>query len=319
MTTEISRMPASTKKGRVSLFFKDIWKNKVLYLLFLPVLIYYIVFKYIPMYGVIIAFKNYNIYDGIAQSPWVGWKNFEQFFNSIYFFRLLRNTLAINFLDILIGFPAPIIFALMLNEITSKFFKRTIQTISYIPHFISIVVVVSMVVNFLSLNTGIVNNIISLFGGHRTYFLTEPKYFWGIFTTMNIWKGLGWGAIIYIASLTSIDISLYEAAVIDGAGRWKQTLNITIPGILPTIIIMFLLRIGHLLEVGYESIILMYNSKLYPTADVFSTYIYRTGLASSDPNYSLATAIGLFQSGIGLILVVLCNKLSKKYSEQALW
>lgn len=318
MKTAVS-ISAGLRESRWKKTMHEIWRDRVLYFLFLPVMVYYIVFRYAPMYGVVIAFKNFNVYDGIAGSPWVGWANFTQFFKSVYFTRLLKNTLGINLLDILIGFPAPIFFALMLNEIRNVMFKRTIQTISYLPHFISTVVVVGMVVNFLSLSTGIVNNIIEACGGQRVYFLTEPNYFWGIYTTMNVWKGIGWGAIIYIAALAGIDPTLYEAAIIDGAGRWKQTIHVTLPGISTTIVTMFILKIGHLLEVGYESIILMYNPKLYPAADVFSTYIYRVGLASSDPNYSLATAIGLFQSLIGLVLVVIANRLSKKYSEAALW
>lgn len=300
---------------------KDTWKsvkrNKYLYILFMPVLIHYILFKYLPMYGVIIAFKNYNLFKGISESPWVGLRYFEQFLDSVYFWRLIRNTLAINFYDILLGFPAPIILALLLNEVTKNSFKRVVQTISYLPHFISAVVIVSMTVNFLNPTTGLINNIIASLGFPRVEFLSDHRYFWGVFTAMNIWKNIGYGSIIYLAALSGIDTELYEAAIVDGAGRWRQTISITLPSIAPTIIIMFLLRIGHLLEVGYESIILMYSPKIYETADVISTYVYRRGLVDGD--YSFAAAVGLFQSVIGLALVVISNKLSKKYSETSLW
>lgn len=306
---------------RQGLRSQDIWKsimrNRYLYLMFLPVFIYYVVFKYIPMFGVVIAFKDYNLFRGIQESPWVGFRYFMQFFESVYFGRLLRNTLMINLYDIVFGFPAPIILALLLNEVNVKFFKRTIQTISYLPHFISTVIIVSMVVNFLSPSTGLINNIIESLGGHRIFFLSEAKYFWTIFTSMNIWKGIGWGSIIYLASMSGIDPTLYEAAIVDGAGRWRQTWSITLPSISPTIIILFILKIGNLLEVGYESIILMYNPRIYETADVISSYVYRRGLIDAD--YSFATAVGLFQSLIALVLIFAANKLSQKYSDTSLW
>ena len=319
--TELTKKAASKSAFRQVL--KDIWMDKSLYLMFLPVIIYYLVFRFWPMYGVIIAFKKYNIYDGISKSPWVGLANVRQFFSSAYAWRLVRNTLYISLYDIVFGFTAPIIFALLLNEVRSVKFKRTIQTISYLPHFISTVVVVSMLVNFLSLNNGIINNIIELCGGKRIYFMTDPSYFRGLYTAMNVWKGVGWGAIIYIAALSGIDPTLYEAATIDGASRFGRIWHVTIPGIMTTIITMLLLKIGHLLDVGYESIILMYNEKLYETADIISTYVYRTGILGNGgltrPNYSLATAVGLFQSAIGMILVVFANKASKKFTESALW
>jgi putative aldouronate transport system permease protein len=296
--------------------WKDIKKNKYLYILFFPVLVYYIIFRYAPMYGIVIAFKDYNIFQGIMESPWAGFRYFRQFFSSIYFWRLLRNTLAINLYDIIFGFPAPIILALLLNEVKNKMFKNVVQTVSYLPHFVSSVVVVSMVVNFLS-STGLINNMLSGLGLARMEFLGQPKYFWGIYTTMNIWKGVGYGSIIYLAALSGIDQELYEAAYVDGAGHLRQMWNITLPGIAPTITIMFLLKIGHMLDVGYESIILMYNSRIYETADVISTYVYRRGLIDAD--YSFATAVGLFQSVIGLILIILSNKLSRKLSETSLW
>ncbi len=298
---------------------KQIKKNMWLYVMFAPVLLYYIAFKYLPLAGIQIAFKDYTIYQTVAESEWIGFKFFEQFFSSVYFWRLLRNTLMINFYDIVFGFPAPIILALLLNEVTSSVFKRTIQTISYLPHFISTVIICSMVVSFLSLNTGMINNLLANFGVERKSYLLESKYFWTIFTAMNIWKGVGWAAIIYISALTGIDPSLYEAAMVDGAGKIKQLIHITIPGILPTIAIMFILRMGNMMDVASEPILLLYNSQTYETADVFSTYIYRRGLLNAD--YSFATAVGLFQSVIGFILIVSTNKLSKilSNSETSLW
>jgi putative aldouronate transport system permease protein len=308
---------SKVNKTKTEKLLKEIMKNKYLYILLAPVFIHYVIFRYVPMYGIIIAFKNYNIFKGIFASPWVGLGNFQQFFSSVYILRLLRNTLAINFYDIIFGFPAPIILALLLNEVRNKYFKKTIQTITYLPHFVSTVIIVSMVVNFLSPSAGLINNILASLGFERVNYLMEAKYFWTIFTTMNIWKSVGFGSILYLAALTGINQELYEAAIVDGAGRWRQTWNITIPGIAPTIIIMFILRIGHLLDVGYESIILMYNSQTYATADVISTYVYRRGLTEAD--YSFATAVGLFQSIIGLILIFASNSLSKKYSETSLW
>ena len=300
---------------------RDIWKSKFLYILFLPVLAYYIIFRYWPMYGLVIAFQRYNIFDGIAGSPWVGLQNFRDFFGSIFFTRLLRNTIVINLFDLAFVFTMPIIFALLMNELNGIKFKRVVQTISYLPHFISTVVVVSMVMNFLALEHGLINNIRYFFGVERIHFLVEPSYFWGIFTTMNVWQSMGFGAIIYMAALTGIDTTLYEAAHIDGAGRLKQAWHITLPGLRNIIILMLVLRLGSFLSVGFESIVLMYNSQLWATADVFGTYIYRIGLegAGGQPNYSLATAAGMFQSVIGLILIVTANLIARRYSDVVIW
>lgn len=289
-----------------------------LYLMFLPVILYYVVFRYLPMIGsLVIGVTDYNIYKGILGSTFVGIENFKEFLHNIYFWRLIRNTLAINFLNLIFAFPAPILFALLLNEITVKPLKRVVQTISYLPHFISTVIIASMLITFLSPGTGLINNIIASFGGERTAFLLKAEYFWGVMTVEAIWKGLGWGAIIYLASLTGINPELYEAAIMDGAGRLKQVRHITLPGIAPTIIVMLLLRIGHLLEVGYELIILIYNPSIYSTADVISSYVYRRGILEA--SYSFSTAVGLFQSVIGLLLVVGANKLAKKFSETSIW
>lgn len=292
-------------------------KFRPLYIMLMPVLLYYAVFAYGPMFGLVIAFKDYNVFDGILGSPWVGLKHFRQFFGSMFAGRIIRNTLMISLYDLLFGFTAPIILALMFNEVANARFKKVAQTISYLPYFISTVVIVSMFVKFLSLDGGLINRILNLFGKESIYFLNEAPYFWGLYTGMNLWKGLGWGTIIYLSSLTAINPELYEASYVDGAGRWRQLWHITLPGITTTIVVLFILRLGGLLSVGYESIILMYNPTIYETADVISTYVYRRGLQNAD--YSFATAVGLFQSAIGFVLVVLTNRISRKVSDISIW
>ncbi|AEI42978.1 ABC transporter permease [Paenibacillus mucilaginosus] len=289
-----------------------------LYLIFLPVLIYYLIFRYMPIIGsVVLSFIDFNMFKGIADSPWVGLKHFLQFFDSIYFWRLLRNTLMINLLNLVFVFPMPILFALLMNEVRSKILKRSVQTISYLPHFVSTVIMASMAVTFLSPSIGFVNNFLPSFGGERIAFLQKPEYFWGIYTVLDIWKTMGWSAILYFAALTGINGELYEAAMVDGANRWKQMLNITLPGILPTIIIMLLLKIGHMLDIGYEVILLLYNPSTYETADVINTYVYRKGVIEA--SYSFSSAVGLFQSVIGLILIVAANRLARKYADSSMW
>ncbi len=286
--------------------------------MFLPVFVYYVVFRYIPLLGAfIISIKKYQPALGIVGSKWAGLEYFGQFINSVFFWRLIRNTLAINFFQLLLGFTAPIILALLLNEVGSARFKRLVQSVTYLPNFISSVVVVSIVVVFLSPSTGLVNSIISRLGADKVNFLTEPSYFWIIYTLMVIWQTTGYGAIIYLAALTGINPELYEASRIDGAGRWKQLWYITLPGISSTIVILLLMRLGNLLEVGYETIILLYNPSIYSTADVISTYVYRRGILNGD--YSFASAVGFFQSVIGLLLIITANKIAKKYSETSLW
>lgn len=308
------------KKNKHNNYFselkKDILRDKYLYILIIPCLLFYFFFAYKPLYGLQIAFKDYSLFKGIEASPWVGLDNFITFFKSPYVFRLIKNTLLINLYGLVIGFPIPIILALLFNEVRNKKFKRTAQTISYLPHFVSTVIVAGLVVNFLA-PSGLINNIIAALGGNRTYFLTQPEYFRGIFTGMNVWKESGFGAVIYIAALASIDPQLYEAAVVDGANRWKQTLHVTIPGILPTITIMLILRIGKMLSVGFESVLLLQQPATYETSDVISTYVYR--LAIEKGTYDVAAAVDLFNAIIALILVFAANKISKKFSETSLW
>ncbi|WP_246240713.1 ABC transporter permease [Anaerocolumna sedimenticola] len=288
------------------------------YIMFLPVLIYYVVFRYVPLiFAFIISVEKYKPAKGILHSKFIGLEYYRQFISSPFFLRLIRNTLGINFLQLTIGFVAPIILALLLNEVGRTRYKKAVQTVTYLPNFISSVVVVGMVVTFLSPSTGLVNNILAAFGMERVNFLTEPGYFWIIYTLMTIWQMAGYSAIIYLASLTGISSDMYEAARIDGAGRWKQLWYVTLPGISSTIILMFLMKIGGILDVGYETIVLMYNPSTYSTADVIGTYVYRRGILNGE--YSFSSAVGFFQSVIGLLLVVFANKIAKKYSEASLW
>lgn len=298
-------------------FGKYLRNNYSLYLMLTPMLLFFIIFMYKPMPGLVIAFKDFSPFKGIWDSPWVGFDHFIEFFTGPYSFRVIRNTLVISLTSLAFGFPAPIILALLLNELHSPKFRKAVQTISYIPHFISVVVICGLVVNFLSPSSGIVNSLIRLFGGEPIYFLSKPEWFVPVYTIMNIWKSTGYGAIIYISALTSIPEDLYEAARVDGAGRWKQLLFVTLPSLLPTIMVMLLISLGNILNVGYESIILLYNPAIYDSADVISTYIYRTGL--SEGRYDYATAIGLVNSVVAFALVISANKLSNKLTQTGLW
>ncbi|ANE48982.1 sugar ABC transporter permease [Paenibacillus swuensis] len=292
-------------------------KDKTLYLMLIPFIAFYVLFAYKPMYGLLMAFQDYSIFKGISGSEWIGLENFKTFLESEAFIRCLRNTLLINGYSLIFAFPVPIILALMLNELKNQTFKKTVQTMTYMPHFISTVVIVGIVTQFLAPSNGLVNILLDKFGFEKIYFLVEADYFRSIFISMNVWKEAGFNAIIYIAALAGINQDLYEAARMDGANRFKQMIHVTLPGILPTIMIMFILKLGQLLEVGAESIILLYQPATYETADVISTYVYRVGL--QEGHHGLATAVGLFDSVIGLILVISANYLSKKYTQSSLW
>ena len=314
-----SRTVLRMGKKRAGFWYRlryDLKTRTVLYLMMIPVMVYFFIFCYGPMYGVIIAFKNYSPGRGILGSRWVGLQNFRMFFSDVYFVRIFRNTLLLNFYTLLFGFPAPIILALMLNEVRHNGFKRTVQTITYMPHFISVMVVCGMIIDFVSLN-GVINDVISAVGGTRVSMLTQAKYFRSIYVISGIWQEIGWGSIVYLAALTAIDSELYDAAMIDGANRWKQILHVTLPGIAPTIIIMFILRIGRMMNIGFEKILLLYNPGIYETADVISTYAYRKGLL--DFNYSYSTTVGLFNSVVNFILVMMTNTISRRVNQMSLW
>lgn len=309
----------SNESGYIMKCYKSFLRSRYLLLIFLPGFLFYIIFKYFPMYGVIIAFKDFDIYDGFLKSPWTshsGFGHFVKLFTNPEFYKLLRNTLVISLYGLIFGFPAPIILALSLNEVRNSLWKRTVQTISYLPHFISVVVICGMVVNFVSLN-GAVNQLLKVFGMEPIQFLAHPQYFRTIYIASGIWQGMGWGSIIYLAALAGIDTQLYESAVIDGANRWKQLIHITIPGIMPAIIITLILRIGDIMDVGFQKIILLYNPMIYETADVISSFVYRRGILDADFSYS--TAVNLFESIIGLILIYSANKIASKVSETSLW
>lgn len=295
---------------------KDFQKNKFVYLMALPGILFFIIFSYLPMGGLIIAFQDYKPKKGILSSPFVGFDNFIDFFSSVFFKRTVTNTLAISMLELLISFPVTIIFALLLNEVKNKKFKRTIQTVSYMPYFISMVVVAGIIIDFCS-TKGPVTQLVSLFTGKTQNLLSVPEYWRPIYIISGLWQGLGFGSIVYIAALSGINQELYEAAVIDGANRWKQTWHVTLPGISSTIIIMLILKIGSMMNVGYEKTILLYNPQIYETADIISSYVYRKGL--QEFNYGYSTAVSLFNYVINFILLIIANQLSKKYSESSLF
>ena len=295
---------------------KDFKRNKYKYLLFIPIIVYFIVFAYKPMYGIIIAFKNFRPNLGIMDSKWVGLDNFQRFFSDTFFLRILRNTFLISLFSILWGFPVPVIFALLLNEVGNRKFKKAIQTSSYLPHFISTVIVCSMISQF-SYSDGLFNNIIELLGGQRSVILQNPGNFRTIYVASGIWQEFGWSSIIYIAAIAGIDQEQYEAAIIDGAGRFAQVRYITIPGIMTTLVMLFILRMGGILSVGAEKTLLLYSPVTYSTADVISTYTYRKGLI--DGSFSYATAAGLFNSVINLIFLLATNFIAKKTSDVGLF
>ena len=295
---------------------RDMQKHWKVYLMAVPGLVMLILFAYLPMGGLLMAFENYKPKDGIFGSQWVGLKNFRDFFSSYYFGRTMKNTLWISALQLLIEFPVTIIFALLLNEIANKRFKRTIQTISYMPYFVSMVVMAGIIIDFCS-SRGAVTSIVQIFTGSNKNLLSVPGYWRAIYIISDLWQGLGYGSIIYIAALAGVDKELYEAASIDGANRWKQTIHITLPGISSTIIIMLILKIGSIMSVGYEKTILLYNPQIYETADIISSYVYRKGLAEF--NYSYSIAVSLFNSVINFALLVIANTCSRKFSETSLF
>ncbi|MBI2941577.1 MAG: sugar ABC transporter permease [Chloroflexi bacterium] len=312
----ISKGQAVPRSSLWRVLVRDVKRNRYIYLMLAPVVAYYLVFYYGPMYGAQIAFRDFNPAQGIWSSPWVGLANFQGFFNGFYFWRLVRNTLLINVLDVLLGFPAPIILALLLNEIRSNAFKRTVQTITYMPHFISLVVVVGFILDFLA-RDGLVNNLLGAFGVQPVPFMQRPEWFRFIYVGSGIWQNVGWGSIIYLAAMSNIDPTLYEAAMVDGAGRFRQLWHITLPGITSIIVILLILRLGAMMTVGYEKVILMYNPMTYETADVISTYVFRKGILET--NYSYSAAVGLFNSIINFGLLVIANSISRRINQASLW
>lgn len=295
---------------------KNLYQYRGIYGMLIPVLAFYIIFNYMPLQGLQIAFRNYRPGQGIWGSTWVGLENFRQFFSGPYFGRILRNTLILSAYTIIICFPAPILFALLMNELRIKWLKKTIQTVSYLPHFISLVVVCGIIKDFVS-STGLITQISVALGGEGGNMLMDPGKWRGIYIISELWQTIGWNSIIYLAALAGINQELYDAAAVDGAGRFRRIWSITLPSLTPTIVIMFIMRIGQFMSVGFDKVILLYNENIYETADIISSFVYRKGLIES--NYSYSMAVSLVNSLVNFALVVIVNKISAKVSETSLW
>lgn len=308
---------SSKKTGQKSLLTR-MYEMRAYYLMLLPFMAFIIIFKYVPMYGITLAFKEFRVRSGIMGSPWVGFKYFEQLFSALSFREVMANTLIISLLKLFLCFPVPIILALFINEIRNERAKKIFQTVSYLPHFISWVIAASFITDVLSL-TGPVNTIIEALGGTPIYFMADTEYFRGVLIVSNIWKNCGWGSIVYIAAITGVDQDLYEAAEIDGAKKLQKIWHITLPCIRPTILTLFILEVGKLLSAGFDQIYNLYSPAVYSVSDILDTYTYRQGILNQ--NYSYATAAGLFQNIVGFILIILTNLLVKKLSdgEEGLW
>ncbi|MDB5083606.1 MAG: sugar transporter permease [Bacilli bacterium] len=305
--------PVAKNKKVLAKLSKDKW----LYVLLLPGALYFLVFKYLPMWGVLIAFQNYQPFLGFFGSQWIGIGNFKDFFINPDFFRLLNNTLILSLYNIFLFFPAPIVLALLLNEVRKTFYKRTVQTLIYVPHFMSMVIVVSITYVFFTIDGGFVTQLVEQLTGHKIDFLTSLSWFRPLIVLQTIWKETGWGTILFLAALAGVDAQLYEAAIVDGAGRWRQLWHITLPSIRSTIVILFILRMGSALDNGFEQIYLMTNSLNRQVADVFDTYVYFVGITQGSFSYS--TAVGLFKAVIGVILIFGSNYLAKKSGESGLF
>ncbi len=311
------RTEAGVRQRRQSKCLKCMKRYPDLYLMMIPGLAFLILFKYVPMYGLTIAFQDFNIFAGITGSEWVGWANFQKLLGSSEFYQVFTNTLLISIYKLVFQFPIPILFAILLNEMRSMFVKRTIQTVIYLPHFLSWVVVSGLFVSILSTPGGLLNQVIQALGGEPIAFMMEKSFFRSVVVTSNIWKDAGYGAIVYIAAISGIDQEIYEAARVDGAGRIRQIIHITIPGLASTIVLMFILRLGQLLNAGTEQILMMYNPVVYEVGDVIGTYVYRMGIGKMD--YSFSTAVGLFESVVGFILLMSGNFLCRKLVNRSIW
>lgn len=309
-------MEVAAKKKKKGSLIKDLRRHWAAYLMLIPAVVLLFIFSYIPMYGIVIAFKNYKPQLGIWGSPWVGLEHFAKFFTSAHFPVLLRNTLSISVYSLLAGYPCSIILALLLNEVRCAKYKKVVQTISYMPYFISSVVVCGMLKSFLSYD-GMFNALNNLMGREPISFLSEPKYFQHIIVWAGVWQGMGWNSIIYMAALSAIDTQLYEAARIDGCGRLRQAWHVTIPGIMPTVIMLLIMSVGSILTVGTDNILLLYNPMTYETGDVFGTYTYRLGIRGGQYDYT--AAVGLAETVVGFIMIIIVNWISRKTTEQSLW
>lgn len=319
-TSPLNSRRDSAASSSPSWVSRSLRKYGFLYLLALPGILYFLIFHYVPMFGIVIAFKNispYNAMQDIFTGPWVGFTHFKRFFDSYYFWDILTNTLSISGLKLLVGFPAPIILALLLTEVRNERFKRFVQTVSYMPHFLSVVVVVSLVTNLLSTSTGPVNGLIKATGGQPISFLTDPNTFVSILVSADVWQNVGWGTILYLAAIAGISPELLEAATMDGANRWQRVRHVTLPSISFAIVILFIFAVGNLLNAGFEQILLLYSPSVYSVADIIDTYVYREGLLGQQ--YSFAAAVGLFKSAFALFLLLGANALARRLGQTGIW
>lgn len=310
-------MPSTEKKQPFAFISRSIRKNWDLYLLIIPVILYFALIKYLPMYGVQIAFKDFSPSKGIWGSDWVGIKHFIRFFNNYQFWTLIRNTVGISLFQIAVAFPLPIFFALLVNEVRIRWFKKYVQSITFMPHFLSTVVLVGMVIALLSPNTGLINNLLGLFGVEPIYFMTEPSMFKSIYVFSDVWQNMGFSSVLYIAVLAGVDKHLYEAAMIDGANKLQRLFHVSIPALIPTAVIMLIFQFGSIMDIGFEKVFLMQNELNRPSSTVISTYVYEMGLLGSQ--YSFSAAVGLFNSVINFILIIVVNHIAKKASGTSLW
>ncbi|EMF0180594.1 MULTISPECIES: ABC transporter permease [Enterococcus] len=311
---DVNKEKEKTKWSEIK---KKLYKSRQLYIFVIPALVVVAVFSYGPMYGVIIAFKDYIPSLGIFGSPWVGFKHFQRFFDSYYFWDLIKNTLGISIYSLVVGFPLPIILALALNELKDGKFKKFTQTVTYAPNFISVVVVCGMLIAFLTPSTGIINHLRVFLGFERISFMTDPRWFKTIYVLSGVWQGTGWGSVIYLAALSGVDTQLHEAATVDGATRWQRIWYINLPTIIPTMVILLIMNVGSLMSLGYEKILLMQNALNMDSSNVIATFVYKQGLL--DAQYSYASAVGLFNAAINAFLLITVNKISRKVSETSLW
>lgn len=307
----------SSKRNRRTKWHSTLRRDRSLYLLALPGILFFLVFKYIPMWGIVIAFQDYSPFRGIQGSEWVGLQHFTTLFANPDFALLFRNTLAISLLNLILFFPFPILISLGLNELRNVTYKRLIQTVIYMPHFLSWVIIAGLTLLLFAKGTGLINELFALWGWPRVDFLTNPNSFWVMVTLQAMWKEAGWGTIVFLAAMASVDTQLYEAARMDGAGRLRQIWHITLPAIRSVIVVLLILRLGDIMEVGFEQIFLMYNGAVSEVAEVFDTYVYRTGIEQGDFSYS--TAVGLFKSVVGLALVVIANRLVKRMGQEGVY
>jgi putative aldouronate transport system permease protein len=316
-------MAASEKTTRIgepggfaAALARDLVRNRQVYIMVIPVLAYYLLFHYGPMYGATIAFKDFNPVKGILGSPWAGFVHFQGFFNSYYFVRIVRNTLLLNLYILVFGFPLPIILAILLNEVRLQFARRFVQTVSYLPHFISIMVVCGIIIDFTG-RQGLINDVIAAFGGQRFPLLLRPELFRPIYVTSEVWQTMGWSSIIYLAALSAVDPQLYEAAEMDGAGRLRKIWSISLPGIMPTVVILLILRMGTMMSIGFEKVILLVNQSTFETGDVISSFVYRKGLLEF--SYSYSAAVGIFNSIINFSLLLLANATVRRLNQASLF